>query len=361
VEQQCEGSCLQRFIGDGPIPIADIQRYLAEKANKNGWSKLRIPEKRTGSRIAIVGAGPAGLACAAKLLESGHTITIFDKSTDLGGVIKTVIPPDKTSLSLENEITAIFQDIPQDRMVLNLGSELSADFNLDNIMADDFHAAFVGMGLPKSVGITEKDFEGLWNAMEFLSAAKKSGNINVAGTSVAVIGGGNTAIDVALTAKQQGAKDVYIIYRRSFAQMPAWTAERDRALNQGIHFLILTQLLDVLSRNGKLTAIKVCPTKLDEPDKSGRRRPKLMESSAYELEMDIVVEAIGQQSPEEISEILPGVEFKNGLIQTKPDSLATSRSGVFAGGDLVRGPSTVVAAVADGMAAAEQINEFLKK
>ena len=361
VEQQCEGSCLQKFIGDGPIPIADIQRYLAEKANKKGWSKLRIPEKRTGSRIAIVGAGPAGLACAAKLLESGHTVTIFDKSTDLGGIIKTVIPPDKTSLSLENEITAIFKDIPQDRMVLNLGSELSADFNLDNIMADDFHAAFLGMGLPKSVGITEKDFEGLWNAMEFLSAAKKSGNINVAGTSVAVIGGGNTAIDVALTAKQQGAKDVYIIYRRSFAQMPAWNAERNRALNQGIHFLILTQLLDVLSRNGKLTAIKVCPTKLGEPDESGRRRPQLMESSAYELEMDIVVEAIGQQSPEEISEILPGVEFKDGLIQTKPDSLVTSRSGVFAGGDLVRGPSTVVAAVTDGMAAAGQMNEFLKK
>jgi NADPH-dependent glutamate synthase beta subunit-like oxidoreductase len=197
--------------------------------------------------------------------------------------------------------------------------------------------------------------------MEFLSAAKEPDKLDIADKCVAAIGGGNTAMDVALTAKRLGAKDVYVIYRRSFKEMPAWSAERDRAINEGVHFLILTQPLGFNSHDGKLTAIKVCPTRLGEPDASGRRRPEPVESSAYELDMDIVVEAIGQKAPEEISEILPGVELTKGLIRTKEGTLATSRPGVFAGGDLVRGPSTVVAAVADGMAAAKQINEFLKR
>jgi glutamate synthase (NADPH/NADH) small chain len=143
--------------------------------------------------------------------------------------------------------------------------------------------------------------------------------------------------------------------------MPAWSAERDRAMNNNVHFLILTQPLSFLSANGKLTGIKVCPTRLGEPDASGRRRPVPIEASAYELEMDIVVEAIGQAPPEQIAEILPGLALKNGLIQTKQGTSATSRPGVFAGGDLVRGASTVVAAVADGMAAAKEMNEFLKQ
>jgi len=359
VEQQCEGSCLQAFIGDGPLPIADIQRYLAKQANKNGWSKLQIPQKATGKNIAILGAGPAGLACAAKLLEAGHTVTIFDKSSEFGGMIESVIPPDRQGDSLKNEIAAIFADVPKDRMILRLGKELNAGFNLDTIMKQGFDAVFIGMGLVKSVGISNKNIDGLWNSMEFLSAAKEPDKLKLAGKSVAAIGGGNTAMDVAVTAKRLGAKDVYIIYRRSFKEMPAWSSERDRAMNEGVHFLILTQPLGFNSTNGKLKSIKVCPTRLGEPDQSGRRRPEPIESSAYKLDMDIVVEAIGQSSQEEISEILPGVELTNGLIRTKEDSLATSRPGVFAGGDLVRGASTVVAAVADGMKAAKEIDEFL--
>jgi 2,4-dienoyl-CoA reductase-like NADH-dependent reductase (Old Yellow Enzyme family) len=134
VEQQCEGNCLQRFIGDGPVPIADIQRYLAKTANKNGWSKLRIPKQTTGKNVAIIGAGPAGLACAAKLLEAGHAVTVFDRSTEFGGMMESVIPLEKQSDSLKNEITAIFQDVPEDRLLKRLGKELNADFNLDTII-----------------------------------------------------------------------------------------------------------------------------------------------------------------------------------------------------------------------------------
>ncbi|MHC4462886.1 MAG: oxidoreductase [Planctomycetota bacterium] len=361
VEQQCEGSCLQKFIGDGPVPIADIQRYVAERANKNGWSKLRIPPRATGKKVAVIGAGPAGLSCTARLLEAGHTVTVFDISTDFGGMIESVIPPEKASGSLQNEITAIFADVPEDRLLKRFGKELNADFNLDTIIEEGFGAVFVGMGLSKSVGIGNENIDGLWNAMEFLSTAKGPGELDVAGKCVAVIGGGNTAMDVAVTAKRLGAKDVYVIYRRSFEEMPAWDAERDQAMKQGVHFLILTQPLGFNSRDGKLTGVAVCPTKLGEPDASGRRKPYAVESSAYDLDMEIVVEAIGQKLPEEINKILPGVELRNGLIQTKENSLATSRPGVFAGGDLVRGPSTVVAAVADGMAAAKEIEQFLQK
>ncbi len=363
VEQQCEGNCLQRFIGDGPLPIADIQRYLAEQANKYGWSKLQIPKKATGKNIAVIGAGPAGLSCAAKLLEAGHKVTIFDKHAGFGGMVELVIPPDRKCDSLENEIAAIFKNVPDDRLVLRMGKELTADFNLDAVIAGGFDAVFIGMGLPKSVGIGDKDedIDGLWNAMDFLSAAKEPDRLNLKHKRVAAIGGGNTAMDVAVTAKNLGAKDAYMIYRRSFAEMPAWSAERDHAMNEGVHFLILTQPLRYNRANGKLTSVTVCPTRLGEPDASGRRRPENVESSAYDLDMDIVVEAIGQKSPKNIKEILPGVELEDGLIKTKKGSLATSRQKVFAGGDLVRGASTVVAAVADGMKAAKEINEFLKR
>jgi len=361
VEQQCQGNCLQRFIGDSPLPIADIQRYLAEKANKNGWSKLRVPQRASGKRVAIIGAGPAGLSCAARLLEAGHTVTIFEKNRELGGLIESAIPPGRYSDSLKREIAAIFADVPGDRLIKRLGRELDADFNLDVIMSEGFDAAFIGLGLAESESINDKKLAGLYGAMEFLAAAKERGRLDLAGKSVAVIGGGNTAMDVGTTARGLGARDVYVIYRRSFKEMPAWSCERDRAMNEGVHFLILTQPLEYIRRDGKLTGIKLCPTKLGEPDASGRRRPELIESSAYELDMNVVVEAIGQVSPENIAEVLPGVKFAHGLIQTKGGTTATSRPGVFAGGDLTRGPSTVVAAVADGMKAAKEINEFLKR
>jgi len=361
VEQQCQGHCLQRFIGDAPLPIADIQRHLAEQANKNGWSRLRVPAKATGKKVAVIGAGPAGLACAAKLLEAGHVVALFDQSSTFGGMVESVIPPDRQSNALKNEVQAVFADVPAGRMILNLGEELDGTHNLDAILAERFDAAFVGLGLPKSTSIVEEQLAGLYSAMDFLSAAKRDAGLTLASKSVAVIGGGNTALDVAVTAAQLGARDVYVIYRRSFQEMPAWSAERDQAMRQGVHFLVLTQPLAYLSSNGRLTGLKLCPTRLGKPDESGRRRPEPVESSTYSLEMDVVVEAIGQAVPDDIEKILPGIDFEHGRIRTKSGTLATSHRGVFAGGDLVRGPSTVVAAVADGMKAAGEIDQFLRQ
>jgi 2,4-dienoyl-CoA reductase (NADPH2) len=361
VERQCQGHCLQSFTGDGPLPIADIQRYLAEQANKNGWSKLRIPAQTTGKKVAIIGAGPAGLACAARLLETGHVVTIFDKGPAFGGMVESVIPPERQCNALENEISAVFADVPRDRMILRLGSELDSVHSLDTILAQGFDAAFIGLGLSKSISMAEKPLDGLWNAMDFLSAARRGDGLKLAGKSVAVIGGGNTAMDVAVTAAHLEARDVYAIYRRSFREMPAWSTERDRAIREGVHFLVLTQPLGYNSQGGKLTGIRLCPTRLGEPDRSGRRRPEPLESSAYDLDMDLVIEAIGQTAADGIERVLPGVAFEHGLIRTKPGTQATSRPGVFAGGDIVRGPSTVVAAVADGIRAAREIDRFLQQ
>ncbi|NIA07306.1 MAG: FAD-dependent oxidoreductase [Actinobacteria bacterium] len=361
VETQCQGNCLERFIGDEALPIADIQRYLSSQANQKGWSKIRVPQKASGQRIAVIGAGPAGLACAVELLELGHSVTIFDKGEQLGGMIESAIPVDRVGNSLDNEITAMFADLASERFIFKGGCELNGNFNLDSIIKVGFEAVFIGLGLPKVLSSGSAKLKGLYDALEFLALAKRDASLELTGKQVAVIGGGNTAMDAAVTAKQLGAEDAYVIYRRSFAEMPAWPTERDKALNEGVHFLILTQQLDYRSDNGKLSGLKLCPTKLGEPDESGRRRPIPIESARYELSMDVVVEAIGQQAEDNLADILTGVELENGLIKTQSGSSQTSREKVFAGGDLVHGAATVVAAVADGMKAADEINEFLKK
>jgi glutamate synthase (NADPH/NADH) small chain len=360
VEQQCEGHCLQTYIGDGSVPIADIQRYLAEQANRKGWSKLNVSEVATGKNVAIIGAGPAGLACAAVLIREGHTVTIYDKGKTIGGMIRSVIPSERQGQSLSNEIDAIFRDVPSDRMILRLGTELNAEFNLDQIMGEGFDAAFIGMGLPNAMVSSDEHIDGVWNALDFLAAARGENQLDLTGKHVAVIGGGNTAMDAAVAAKQHGAEDVYVIYRRSFDEMPAWPDERDRAMTAGVHFLILTQQLSYHAEQGKLAWVTVCPTRLGKPDSSGRRAPEPIKASSYAFNIDVAIEAIGQEPPSDLERLMPGVTIENGRIRTKDNSFETHRPRVFAGGDLVRGASTVVAAVADGMAAASQIDRFLK-
>jgi glutamate synthase (NADPH/NADH) small chain len=243
-------------------------------------------------------------------------------------------------------------------MEVKSGVVLDENYNLDNIASDGYDAVFVGMGLPDAITDSNEKIDGLYDAIEFLSLAKKSGSLDLADKKVAVIGGGNTAMDVAVTAADLGARDVYVIYRRSFEQMPAWGAERDRAVEKGVHFQILTQQLGYNAEDGKLKSVKVCPTVLGEPDASGRRRPVGVKENAYDMQIDVAVEAIGQKSASDIDKMLPGVELEWGLVKT--DNYQTSRKGVFAGGDIVRGASTVVAAVADGMKAARNIDEYLK-
>jgi glutamate synthase (NADPH/NADH) small chain len=228
-------------------------------------------------------------------------------------------------------------------------------------MDDGFDAAFIGLGLPETVCSSTSKLEGLTDAMDFLERAKNNEAMDLAGKRVAVIGGGNTAIDVATTAQKHGAMDVFIIYRRSFEQIPAWPEEVNNALNSGVHFMILTQQLSYNSQNGQLAGIRVCPVYLGENDNSNRRRPVPMEDSAYNIDIDYVIEAIGQKAVANLDSLLPQVQLDNGLIKIRQGSFETTRPRVYAGGDIVRGASTVVAAVADGMKAAKEIDTLLKK
>jgi glutamate synthase (NADPH/NADH) small chain len=178
--------------------------------------------------------------------------------------------------------------------------------------------------------------------------------------AVAVLGGGNTALDAAVTAKRLGARDVYIVYRRSFEEMPAWPGERDAALARGVNFLILTQPLGYLTdKKGRLTGVRIARTRLGEPDASGRRRPETILSSESTLEVGLAIEALGQTGAASITKALPGVELENGLIKTQPGSAATTADGVFAGGDVVNGGTTAARAVYEGYRAAGEIDQYL--
>jgi 2,4-dienoyl-CoA reductase (NADPH2) len=353
--EQCEGGCIERTFSGTAVPIRQLQRYVSVQARKAGWTALTLPPA-TGARVAVIGGGPAGLACTMRLLEGGCRVTLFEAGEGPGGVAGATIPADRLPLQvLREEVAAILPGDP-DRLVWRTGIALSADFTLDAVLAEGFDAVFVAMGLPagQPLGGAQPP-TGVVDALAFLAACKR-GTATVP-ARVAVIGGGNTAMDAATSARHAGAQDVYLLYRRSFAELPAWAEERNRALEAGVHFLVLTQPVGYLADDaGALEGVQLQHTRLGEPDASGRRRPEPMPASEYTLPIDLVVEAIGQLPPAALQQLLPGVALtRAGRIQTAPGSLATSRPGVFAGGDLVSGGGTVVAAVADGVRAAEEI------
>ena len=240
-----------------------------------------------------------------------------------------------------------------------MGRPLTRDFNLNKLKAE-YDAVFLGMGLTEGIRLFEDTPRNVVEALDFLRDAKMDAEFTVP-AQVAVIGGGNTAMDAAVAAKLAGAQDVYLIYRRSFAELPAWPAERDAALNAGIHFLILSQPVEYVSNEMKnIKALRIARTKLGDPDESGRRRPEILAGNESVLPVDLVIEAIGQRTPENLNDILNGIELsRKGLVVTAEDSNTTSRKGVFAGGDLINGGATAVQAVADGLRAANEIDTFL--
>jgi NADPH-dependent glutamate synthase beta subunit-like oxidoreductase/2,4-dienoyl-CoA reductase-like NADH-dependent reductase (Old Yellow Enzyme family) len=361
-EELCEGSCMQNFLGDMAMSISDIQRYLAVQANRNGWSRLRIPTKLTGKKVAVIGAGPAGLACAAKLVESGHKVTVFEASNELGGMVKGVIAREKQGMSLENELKAVFESVPEKNLEFRFGKALTADYNLDKVMASGFDAAFIGMGLWESKTLHKGGkLDGLWGALEFLAAVKAGQKIDFTGKRVAVIGGGNTGMDICVAAKQAGADSVYMICFESFMTMPAWLNERQRTLVEDISFMNQFMPKEYLADNGKVRAVKINHVNLAPPDEKGFRKPIEIPQAVLTIDVDVIIESLGQKAPNNLKVLLPGVEITaDGLVAVKNGSLATGRKGIFAGGDIINGGKMVVTAVADGTKAAQQIKQFLE-
>jgi len=358
-ETQCEANCNNRRYSF-PVPIRHLQRWVARKAVEEGWvAETRLASAPTDKKIAVIGAGPAGVAAAAKLASLGHVVTLFDRSAAPGGAAQDTIPADRLpDPILRREIQDVLAS--SGNVVRRYNAALNESFNLDRVMAEGFHAALLAIGLGKSMPLpgATRPKSGVVSALEFLARAKKG--VTVSGT-VLVLGGGNTAIDAALTAKHAGADQVSLVYRRSLAEMPAWPHERDEAIGAGINLLTLTASLDYIAdARGKLTGLKVIRTKLGRPDAKGRRAPEPIPGSEHVLPADLVIEAIGQQLDDALKPALPGVRFTDdGLVWIHEDTLETSRPGVFAAGDIVNGGTTVVQAVAEGARAARQIDEFL--
>jgi len=358
VEEQCEGGCLEKIFCERPLRIADIQLVTARTARLQGLTGVRLPGEPTGKRVAVVGGGPAGLACAVRCLELGHAVSIFERRDRLGGTPDRLIP-DMRYGAADAETDAILAPaLEAGRLALRFGEALGEGRSLAELRAAH-DAVFLAPGLSSASALGEAD--GVLDALSFLAAAKR-GDVAVAGRSVAVLGGGNTAADAAATAKRLGATDVYVVYRRSFAEMPAWENERNELLALGCHLLILLQPTGYeVDDGGRLTGVKTVRTALGEPDESGRRRPVPIAGTESVLSVDLAIEAMGQSIGNGLRAALEGVALtERGLIAADPVTCATSAEGVFAGGDAVNGGTTAVQGIAEGMRAAAGIDTFLK-
>jgi 2,4-dienoyl-CoA reductase (NADPH2) len=359
-ETQCEAGCLRQHYED-VVPIRHLQRWVGRKAIEEGWvAEPRPAAPPTGKRVAVLGTGAAGVAAAEKLAEFGHTVTLFDRSPAAGGAAREVIPADRLpDRILHDEIQAVLAS-HRGQITLRQAA-FGTGFTLEDLVSEGFNAVLLAAGQGESLPLAGavRPSSGVEGALVFLARIKRGGRITGV---VRVLGGGNSAIDAALSAKGAGAAEVSIVYRRSFAEMPAWPHERDAAIRAGVHFLTLTAPLDYLTdASGRLSGLKVIRTRLVAPDASGRPTPEPMPGTEHVLPADLVVEALGQTVSEELKAALPGVRFtKAGLVWTQPDTLGTSRSGVFAAGDIVNGGTTVVRAVAEGIRAARQIDDWLR-
>ncbi len=358
-ETLCESGCINEHYSES-VPIRHLQRWVSRKAVEEGWAREPRPVAHgSGKRVAVIGAGPAGVAAASALASHGHSVSIFDRTSAAGGTAEQTIPAERLpDTILRREIRDV---LASSGGVSWRETALGPKHTLEHLLAEGFDAVLIAAGLSVSVPLpgAHRPASGLVSALEFLAAVKKGAR---ASGSVLVLGGGNTAIDAALSAKRAGADDVAIVYRRSFAEMPAWPEERDQAIAAGVHFLILTQPLDyVADAAGRLSGVKVARTRLSSPGADGRRTPELIAGSEHVLPADLVVEAIGQSAAEDLKAALAGVAFnRKGLIATPDGSLATSREGVWAAGDIVNGGTTVVQAVAEGTRAAHEIDAWLR-
>ena len=349
----CEDMC-KRGIIDEPLKIATLKRYVSDWVYDN---KIEITEpkiRKNGKKVAIIGSGPAGLSCANDLALYGYDVTIFEKFPIAGGMLAVGIPEYRLPKDiLKREVDSI----------LNLGCELKTNTKIDKDsfekIKDEYDAVFVAVGahISRKLGIPGEDLDGFIHGVDFLRKLNLKEEVKI-GDKVAVIGGGNVAMDAARSSLRLGCKEVFIVYRRSRAEMPASIEEIEALEEEGINTHYLAAPLKAIGKDGKLTGIECIKMELGEPDESGRRRPVPIEGSEFIIECDTVIPAIGQSSDLKLLED-SGVETpKNKWIEADINC-KTSKEGVFSGGDAVTGPATVIEAIAAGKTAAISIDEYL--
>ncbi len=355
----CEEGCLASGIGN-PIKIGKIQEFLVRYGWEIGFNAVS-PQKQSGKKVAVVGAGPSGLTCAAELARIGYRVVVFEKESKAGGMLWYVIPEERLSKEI---VAREIAEIESLGVQIRCNTSISTQDAIQSLFQQGFEAVYLATGAWKCI---ELDIpgrcDGVTDAISFLRLAKeKSTQFEslVKDKLVCVIGGGDSAIDAGLVALWRGAKDVFLLYRRSFKEMPASIEARELALREGVHLLFLTQPLEYVSKDGKVTGIRVARCRLGEPDESGRRKAVLIPQSEHYVPADVVVEALGLV-PDDSVRGFSRLSFDSlNRIIVKDAHGATGVEGVYAGGDVVRGASLVVRAVGDGKKAASAIRRFLE-
>jgi len=353
-EVLCEKDCSARILEKKEIPIGEIQKYLAVEARKKGLTKVTAG-KPVGKRIAIVGFGPSGIACAVKLIRTGFEVTVYEAGKKPGGIASSVIPLKRLPENiLENEVAA-FKLEETGMFKIKYGQKIDKNFTVDDILKQGYNGVFVAAGLSEDTNFeTAEKPKGVFSALEFLKLSRKYPE--QVPVKAVVLGGGNSAMDSALALRELGVQDVFVIYRRSYKELPAWEGEVNHALASGINFLFLQQPLGYVKDNsGILTGIKLARTELQEADSSGRRKPAVISGSEYVFPVTMCIEALGQKISSELLEGLSGFALKGNKVIVGEGSYLTSKAKAYAGGDIVNGGKTVVQAVRDGVDAAGEI------
>ncbi len=373
-ENQCEGQCVRGKNGD-PVGIGRVERFVADWHNEHAAAPAEKPVSN-GHRVAVIGSGPSGLTCAGDLAKKGYDVTIFEALHTPGGVLVYGIPEfrlPKAIVSREIEgLSALGVRVCTDVVI---GRTLS----VDDLFDEGYEAVFIGSGagLPRFMNIPGENLKGVYSANEYLTRVNlmkayraDSDTPVMKGGRVAVVGGGNVAMDAARTALRLGADKVYIVYRRSMEELPARREEVEHAMEEGIEFLLLNNPVEILGyhnpndrrdpKNGFVTGMRVIRMELGEPDERGRRRPVEIPGSEYELALDTVVMAIGTSPNPLIKSTTPGLDVnRHGGIVVEEETGKTSLDGVYAGGDAVTGAATVILAMGAGKTAAAAIDKAL--
>ncbi|MBE9477686.1 MAG: FAD-dependent oxidoreductase [Chloroflexi bacterium] len=349
----CEFKCNRGQI-DEPIAIRDLKRFATDYAYNQGFKYTPNIKGKKTERVAIIGAGPAGLSAAWDLALEGYHITVFEALPVAGGMLAVAIP----EYRLPNDmLRKEIQDIEDTGVDIRLNTPVN---DIDALFADGYKAVFIATGAHQGtkVGIPGEDLSGVYDAIEFLREVNLGRPIEV-GKKVAVIGGGNSAIDSARVSLRKGAGEVHIFYRREEKDMPAVGEEIEAAKEEGVQFHFLTAPTKVLGKDGKVTGLECIRMELGEFDRSGRKTPNSIEGSEYAVDLDMVIEAIGQRPDTSFIKDGELETGRGGIVATDKRTLATSREGVFAGGDVATGPQTVIEAIAAGQRAACSIRRYL--
>jgi NADPH-dependent glutamate synthase beta subunit-like oxidoreductase/CO/xanthine dehydrogenase FAD-binding subunit len=344
----CEQEC-NRGDFDEPVSVRDIERFMGDYILEHANEIIKSPEEKTGQKVAIVGSGPAGLTAAYYLAKRGHTVTVFEASAEPGGMMRLVIPDYRLPKDVLN---AEIEKVRRVGVDVKVNTRVQS---IDGLFQKGYDAVFLALGAHRSTRMRIKGEHNVVDGLSFLSAVNSGERASV-GDRVAVIGGGNTAIDSARVALRLGAKEVTIVYRRTRAEMPASGDEVEEALNEGIKVIFLATPAAIRKVKGQLEL--VCTRmELGEPDASGRRRPVPVPGSEFSMNFDSIIAAVGQ-TPDVPGQF--GLKVKRQkTLQADPDTQATGRQGVWAGGDVTTGPATVISAIAAGKRAAVSIDRYL--